>query len=71
MVSIWQAIFGGSNGQDAPTLLLGHSMGGAIAVCAAATKAMPSLAGVVVVDVVEGTALGKMMVSKWFAEDQN
>jgi hypothetical protein len=34
-------------------------MGGALAVHAAATKAMSKLAGVVVVDVVEGTALGK------------
>jgi hypothetical protein len=41
-----------------PTLLVGHSMGGALAVRAAASKAISGLEGVVVIDVVEGTALG-------------
>lgn len=39
-------------------MLIGHSMGGAIAVRAAATGRMASLEGVVVIDVVEGTATG-------------
>lgn len=40
-----------------PTVLVGHSMGGAIAVHAAALAGIGSLAGVVVIDVVEGTAI--------------
>ena len=45
-------------GSDAPpTVLLGHSMGGAIAVHAAASGRVRSLAGLLVVDVVEGSAL--------------
>ncbi|KAL4442685.1 hypothetical protein ABPG77_006679 [Micractinium sp. CCAP 211/92] len=46
--------------QPPPTVLVGHSMGGAIAVHAAALGGIPSLAGVVVVDVVEGTALASL-----------
>ncbi|XP_076799648.1 protein phosphatase methylesterase 1-like isoform X2 [Clavelina lepadiformis] len=38
-------------------ILIGHSMGGAIAVHAANTNRLHSLAGLVVIDVVEGTAL--------------
>lgn len=38
-------------------LLIGHSMGGAIAVHIAHMKLLPSLLGIVVIDVVEGTAL--------------
>ncbi|GAB4813324.1 hypothetical protein N2152v2_000370 [Parachlorella kessleri] len=43
-----------------PTVLVGHSMGGAIAVHAAALNAIPSLEGVVVIDVVEGTAISSL-----------
>ncbi len=41
------------------TLIVGHSMGGAAAVWAAASRRIPGLCGCVVVDVVEGTALGE------------
>ena len=51
---MWAAIAGA---EAPPTVLLGHSMGGAIAVRAAASGRILSLAGLVVVDVVEGTAL--------------
>jgi len=44
-----------------PTLLVGHSMGGGVAVWAAATTGpWPGLEGVVVVDVVEGTAIAAL-----------
>ncbi|XP_059819918.1 protein phosphatase methylesterase 1 isoform X2 [Hypanus sabinus] len=45
-------------GADAPPILLiGHSMGGAIAVHSAANNFLPSLLGLCVIDVVEGTAM--------------
>ncbi|XP_043929329.1 protein phosphatase methylesterase 1 [Protopterus annectens] len=40
-----------------PIMLIGHSMGGAIAVHAAAANLIPSLLGLCVIDVVEGTAM--------------
>lgn len=40
-------------------MLVGHSMGGALAVHAGSSKQIAGLEGVVVVDVVEGTALGE------------
>lgn len=48
---------------DSPpaVVLVGHSMGGSIAVHVAAKKALPSLAGLVVVDVVEGTAMASLI----------
>lgn len=58
IVAVWQQVFGSSS-ERVPTLLVGHSMGGALAVWAAATKQISGLDGVVVIDVVEGTALGE------------
>ncbi|KAM0049149.1 putative protein phosphatase methylesterase-1 [Helianthus debilis subsp. tardiflorus] len=48
---------------DAPPaiILVGHSMGGSVAVHVAAKKLLPSLHGLVVVDVVEGTAMASLM----------
>lgn len=48
---------------DAPPaiVLVGHSMGGAVAVHVAANKSLPRLAGLVVVDVVEGTAMASLI----------
>lgn len=40
-----------------PVILIGHSMGGAIAVHTASANLIPSLIGLAVIDVVEGTAL--------------
>ncbi|XP_074378385.1 uncharacterized protein LOC141719921 isoform X2 [Apium graveolens] len=50
------------HGDSPPAILLvGHSMGGAVAVHVAAKKVLPSLAGLIVVDVVEGTAMASLM----------
>lgn len=40
-----------------PVMLIGHSMGGAIAVHTAAANLVPSLLGLCMIDVVEGTAM--------------
>ncbi|KAL2936471.1 Protein phosphatase methylesterase 1 [Bienertia sinuspersici] len=49
-------------GDSPPAIVLvGHSMGGSVAVHVAAKKTLPSLAGLVVVDVVEGTALASLV----------
>ncbi|KAF5188476.1 phosphatase methylesterase [Thalictrum thalictroides] len=42
-------------------VLVGHSMGGSVAVHVAAKKAIPKLAGLIVVDVVEGTAMASLI----------
>ncbi|XP_074304975.1 uncharacterized protein LOC141639891 [Silene latifolia] len=42
-------------------VLVGHSMGGSVAIHIAAKRTLPSLAGLVVVDVVEGTALASLV----------
>ncbi|XP_042489142.1 protein phosphatase methylesterase 1 isoform X2 [Macadamia integrifolia] len=42
-------------------VLVGHSMGGSVAVHVAARKAISSLAGMIVVDVVEGTAMASLI----------
>lgn len=57
VVAVWQVLYGACP-ERTPTLLVGHSMGGALAVWAAASKQIAGLDGVVVIDVVEGTALG-------------
>jgi protein phosphatase methylesterase 1 len=64
IVAVWQQVFGGSNSSSSsservPALLVGHSMGGALAVWAAASKQITGLDGMVVIDVVEGTAIGE------------
>ncbi|XP_077448429.1 protein phosphatase methylesterase 1 [Stigmatopora argus] len=49
-----EALYGES---PPPIMLVGHSMGGAIAVHTAAANLIPSLIGLSVIDVVEGTAM--------------
>ncbi|XP_073119410.1 uncharacterized protein [Henckelia pumila] len=49
-------------GNSPPAIVIvGHSMGGSIAVHVTAKKALPSLAGLVIVDVVEGTTLASLV----------
>ncbi|KAF8069435.1 protein phosphatase methylesterase 1 [Scenedesmus sp. PABB004] len=59
IVELWKALFGGAPART-PTLVVGHSMGGALGVWAAATRELPGLDGVAVIDVVEGTALAAL-----------
>jgi protein phosphatase methylesterase 1 len=47
-------------GKKCKIVLVGHSMGGAIAAKVAGKNEIPSLCGLVVVDVVEGTALAAL-----------
>jgi protein phosphatase methylesterase 1 len=55
VLGVWSAMFAD---EAPPTVLVGHSVGGAIAVWAALTEGIPTLEGLIVIDVVEGTALG-------------
>lgn len=57
VVAVWRHLFEDCDFPP-PTVLVGHSMGGAIAIRTAAMKQISSLKGAVVIDVVEGTALG-------------
>ena len=52
-----KTVLHGSSSSMSPVILVGHSMGGAIAVHAAAKEKVPNLVGLVVIDVVEGSAL--------------
>lgn len=55
--------------EDTPTpsfIILGHSMGGAIAVHIGFMRLIPSLIGIVVIDVVEGTALESLQSMQSF-----
>ncbi|KAK8921608.1 hypothetical protein KSP39_PZI020110 [Platanthera zijinensis] len=58
VVSVLKSIYG-----DSPPaiILVGHSMGGSVAVHVAARKVIPNLHGLVVVDVVEGTAMTSLI----------
>lgn len=58
VVALWRAMFAE---ERPPTVLVGHSVGGALAVWTSLLEegeGIPSLEGLVVIDVVEGTALG-------------
>lgn len=56
------AVLGSMYGDSPPAIVLvGHSMGGSVAVHVAAKKVLSSLCGLVVVDVVEGTAMASLM----------
>ncbi|KAK1275870.1 hypothetical protein QJS04_geneDACA009919 [Acorus gramineus] len=58
VVAVVKAMYG-----DSPPaiVLVGHSMGGAAAIHVAAKKVIPSVAGLIVVDVVEGTAMASLI----------
>ncbi|XVE60720.1 hypothetical protein DITRI_Ditri05aG0150800 [Diplodiscus trichospermus] len=56
--AVLKALYGGS---PPAIVLVGHSMGGSVAVHVAAKRILRSLAGLVVVDVVEGTAMSSLI----------
>lgn len=58
VVAVFKTIYG-----DSPPaiILVGHSMGGSVAVHIAARNVMPNVHGLVVVDVVEGTAMASLI----------
>ncbi|XP_010683376.1 uncharacterized protein LOC104898059 isoform X2 [Beta vulgaris subsp. vulgaris] len=58
VVAVLKTMYG-----DSPPaiVIIGHSMGGSVAVHIAAKRTLPSLAGLIVVDVVEGTALASLV----------
>ncbi|XP_011006192.1 PREDICTED: protein phosphatase methylesterase 1-like [Populus euphratica] len=62
MCNDFSAVMKAMYGDSPPaTVLVGHSMGGSVAVHIAAKRALPSLAGLVVVDVMEGTAMASLI----------
>jgi len=60
VIALWEKIKTEDADQKRPVVLAGHSMGAAIAVRAAATKRIAALEGIMVIDVVEGTALASL-----------
>jgi protein phosphatase methylesterase 1 len=56
--------------ESPPIILMGHSMGGAIAVHVAAKLTIPSLIGLAVIDVVEGTAMDSLGANHAFLSNR-
>ncbi|KIH51991.1 hypothetical protein ANCDUO_17915, partial [Ancylostoma duodenale] len=58
IINIYNAVFGQNDEEEPPLVcVVGHSMGGALAVHVVATNEIPSVVGLVVIDVVEGSAM--------------
>ncbi|CAJ0597853.1 unnamed protein product [Cylicocyclus nassatus] len=58
ILNIYKAIFEGNGDEEPPyVVVVGHSMGGALAVHVVATNEIPNVVGLVVIDVVEGSAM--------------
>ena len=58
----------GSSLPPPPIVLVGHSMGGALAVHTAHLNCVPNLIGLVVIDVVEGSALDALSSMQTFLQ---
>ncbi|XP_077559590.1 protein phosphatase methylesterase 1 isoform X6 [Haemaphysalis longicornis] len=63
--AVYRAMYPDDSEQPS-VILIGHSMGGAVAVHAAYKDAVPNLVGVIVIDVVEGTALEALQSMQTF-----
>ncbi|EME28780.1 esterase / lipase [Galdieria sulphuraria] len=59
-LDLLKSIFGKLDSDLPPIVLAGHSMGGAIAVRVGASGQIPTLCGLIVIDVVEGTAMASL-----------
>ncbi|GJQ14163.1 hypothetical protein GpartN1_g5954.t1 [Galdieria partita] len=59
-LGLLQSIYGKLDTELPPVVLAGHSMGGAIAVRLGASGKIPTLCGLIVIDVVEGTAMASL-----------
>ncbi|KAL6725635.1 hypothetical protein Aduo_007674 [Ancylostoma duodenale] len=58
IINIYNAVFGQIDEEKPPLVcVVGHSMGGALAVHVVATNEIPNVVGLVVIDVVEGSAM--------------
>lgn len=58
IIGIYKAVFGEESEEEPPIVcVVGHSMGGALAVHVVATNEIPNMVGLVVIDVVEGSAM--------------
>ncbi|XGW13728.1 hypothetical protein V3C99_000218 [Haemonchus contortus] len=58
IIGIYNAVFPAENEEDPPLVcVVGHSMGGALAVHVVATNEIPNVVALVVIDVVEGSAM--------------
>lgn len=54
ITALWRSLYAA---EAPPTVIMGHSVGGALSVWAALEGGIATLEGMVVVDVVEGTAI--------------
>ncbi|KAJ1355540.1 hypothetical protein KIN20_012986 [Parelaphostrongylus tenuis] len=57
IINIYNCIFGDTDEEPPLVCLVGHSMGGALAIHVAVTSEIPNVVGLVVIDVVEGSAM--------------
>ncbi|VDO29344.1 protein phosphatase methylesterase 1, putative [Brugia malayi] len=57
-------------GEATPTFIIGHSMGGALAVHVAASGRLKTVIGIAVIDVVEGTAMEALTTMKHFLKSR-
>ncbi|KAK6061058.1 hydrolase, alpha/beta domain protein, partial [Cooperia oncophora] len=67
IIAIYNAVFGAECQEDPPLVcVVGHSMGGALAVHVVATDEIPNVVGLVVIDVVEGSAMDALAGMRTF-----
>jgi protein phosphatase methylesterase 1 len=60
VAGVLTSLYGDNEHSRPPVVVVGHSMGGALAAHLAAAPQLPGVAAVVVIDVVEGTAMASL-----------